>query len=178
MSFTKTFLSGVALSALATAPALAGHNISLASANGKSSLPGKVTGIHSKTSIADPLHGNNVSTFFFTINETYTLAESQWLNVTGITQPWTWVSSTTNACNVLGGKLKVGLAKHGVTGKYTFSATVTCSNGHQGFGPLYAPTYKLTSSTAKKDHFTGKLVLKDNGNKYVLKLPIKIKITH
>ena len=179
MNYTKTFLSGAALCALATAPALAAHTPKLVTVRAKATMAGGVGGVYHKTDIRDPLRGKNTSTFVFTIHETYTLGEATWYNVTGVTAPWTWVTSTGGTgCTVLGGKLKVGLAKHGVTGKFTTSATVTCSDAIQGFGPVYAPTYKLTSKTATKDHFTGKLTLKSNGNKYILKLPIKIHITH
>jgi hypothetical protein len=176
MSFGKTLLAGVALCALATAPALAvkAPNFHLAGMTARS-ITMHSGSVHSKTNLRDPGYTNFTSTATFagTISETgfYKKPVLLWSEV------WLYSSCGKVVPNEKGKAVVKPTYGKVTAGTITGTAT-SCTNGT--IYHFIGPDYTLKSTTATADSFTFDLDAKATGTKYKLTLVGKtdLKITH
>jgi hypothetical protein len=165
MSLTKTLLAGVALCALATAPALASApSFHLAGMTARSVTMHNGS-VHSKTDIRDPGYTN------FTATETFDASISE----TGFyknpvllwSQVWLYSSCGTVVPNEKG--KAVVKPKYGKIAAGTMTGTASgCTNGT--IYTFIGPVYTLKSTTATSDSFTFDVDAKAPGVRYKLYL--------
>jgi hypothetical protein len=180
---TRTMLAGTAICALSTAPALAAHapNIHLAGMR-TTDLKLTVTGIsHQKT----PTHNPKYINYTTTINETLSAPETALFHKFNLLYAWAFFDGGSNCHAINATKLTFKatptstihkIKKGSVTGTYTNTST-GCIGLHLTY---YGPNYKLLSSTATSDSFTGKLEYHKTTTGYNLSIvtPTSLTITH
>ena len=163
MSFVKTLLAGVALCALATAPALAqAPNIHLAGMTARNIAMHSGV-MHSKTAIHDPAYTNFTSTMTFTGK----IAESAFYKVPTLlwAQAWLYGSCGSEVPNQKGKKISSTSVGKVAVGTTTGTAS-GCTNGT--IYTFYGPLYTLKSTTATSDSFTFDVDAKATGLGYKL----------
>lgn len=183
-NLTKTLLAGAAMGALATAPALAAPNAHIAGVN-NAALAVKNLGTHIKTPIHDP-HVNHVTQ---TVSFAGTISEAGFINKPTILWGEAWFSrtGTTSSSKCTDAPNQSAKFQKTTAAAVIKHATETGSASIPGFCALntgmtfYGPKYKLTSTTATHDSFTGKIIANEklvSGYIYTLKANTSLNITH